>query len=125
MRRNINSYVMPEPPADLVVYYYGGEERSQIADKIVSECGFHPSDTSDSVVVTDDYTAYHYQPFEVRDENLDLLEKSVEQLQQRFPEMDVWTENNYQKDHGTPVGEHYQIYIAATRGEVEDNQWEV
>jgi hypothetical protein len=113
---------MPEPPAELVLYYYDSGESSEVAYEIVRECGFRPSEANGSVIEMDEYTIYHYQPFEVREENVQLLDECVEQLQQNFPEMEVWLNHKHNTDYGNPVNERYQLYIAPNRDVVEDNR---
>ena len=113
---------MPEPAAELVVYHYGSKEHSEIVDRVVSECGFRSSKVDGSVIETAEYTAYHYEPFEVREENVELLDTCAEELRQTFPEMEVWIRNKVNKDYGSPISEDFLIYIAPSRDEVENSR---
>jgi hypothetical protein len=112
---------MPEPAAELVVNCYHSE-RAEVADEVVSHCGFRGSVVNGSVIKTDRYTAYHYEPFEVREENRELLEQCVEELTQAFPSMNVWLSNKSNKDYGNPVTEDYLLYIAPGRHTVEGDK---
>jgi hypothetical protein len=113
---------MPEEPADLILYYYSSDERSEeIAEIVSGDYGFLPNDAGGGIINTDEYTAYSYLPFEVRKENEEALEECVKDLQENFPDMEVWIEDNYQKDGGKAIEFHYEIYISSTREEVENN----
>jgi hypothetical protein len=113
---------MPEPAAELVVYFYGSSDKSETADKIVSQHGFHSAEVEGSVVTADQYTAYHYQPFETREDNAELLDDCVEALEETFPEMEVWIRNRPNKDYGRAVSEDYLLYIAPSRDVVDDSR---
>lgn len=113
---------MPEPAAELVVYFYGSSDESETADEVVRQYEFHPAEVDGSVITMDQYTAYHYQPFEAREENAELLDECVEDLEDKFPEMEVWLRNRPNKDYGSPVSEDYLLYIAPSRDVVDDNR---
>jgi hypothetical protein len=110
---------MPAPAAELVVYVYDESEEAKVADEVVCRSGFRSSEVDGAVVHTDEYTAYHYEPFEAREENIQLLDECVETLKQRFSGMEVWLKNRPNKDYGNPVSEDYFLYIAPSRGVVE------
>jgi hypothetical protein len=113
---------MPEPAAELVVYFYGSSDESETADEVVGQYGFHPAEVDGSVITMDQYTAYHYQPFEAREDNAELLDECVEELKEKFPEMEVWLRNRPNKDYGSPVSEDYLLYIAPSRDVVEKDR---
>lgn len=113
---------MPQPAAELVVYCYSdSEEDPETANKIVREFGFRPAETTDSVIQMSDYTAHHYEYFEDREENKQLLNDCVENLVGEFPDMEVWIKNKRNKDYGSPISEDYLLYIAHSRDVVNKN----
>lgn len=109
---------MPEPAVELTLQCYGSvRQRSETANDIVEECGFYL--VGDSVMQIEDYILYQYEPFEEREENIEILEECVQQLSEEFPEMEVWSQHKSNRDLGNPVSRDYLIYIAPSREIVE------
>lgn len=114
---------MPAPAAEVVLYCYGeSKELSEGAHKILREEGFHPSETDGSVIEMDEYIAYHFQPFENREANIELLETCVTRLSAEFPDMAVWLQSRPNKDYGNPIEHDYSLYVAPSQEAVSDSR---
>jgi hypothetical protein len=113
---------MPAPAAEVLYCYGESKELSETAHKILRKEGFHPSETDGSVIEMDDYIAYHFQPFEDREANIELLETCVSRLSAEFPELEVWLQSRPNKDYGNPIAHGYSLYIAPSQEAVSDSR---
>lgn len=101
-------------------FYKDETDEGDKADEIVQQYGFHPTKYDSGPFGTGDRLQYNYQQYETTDENKSLIDDTVEELNETFQSMDVWSEFKSNRDAGFGASFQTMIYVAPDRDAIEE-----